>query len=153
MGNVDTSQYQGFLIGQIIAAVVGTILLIADDFAGYFVGGYYVRTWAYISFGSTIPATLIILVGIGGLLFALYYAVQSLQAKEDMSPMTLLENTRRSMMGGAFTAALAGIGALVFILTSLDTDEWWLSGGFYGGFFGGLLIAVFAKLMLDKLEV
>ncbi len=152
MGKVDTSQYQGHLIGQIIAAVVGSIMLVADDFAGYYVGGYSVRTWAYINLRSAIPA-FFILIGIGGLVFALYYAVQSLQAKDDMSPMTLIENTKRSMMGGAFTAALAGVGALVFILTSLDTDEWWLGGGFYGAFFGGLLIAVFAKLMLDKIEV
>lgn len=152
MSKVDTSQFQGHLMGQIIAAVVGSILLIFEDFAGYYVGGYSVRTWAYINLGSVIPA-FFILIGIGGLVFALYYAVQSLQAKDDMSPMTLLENTRRSMMGGAFTAALAGVGALVFILTSLDTDDWWLDTGFYGAFFGGLLIAVFAKLMLDKIEV
>ena len=152
MGKVDTSQFQGHLMGQIIAAVVGSLLLIFDDFAGYYFRGYSTETRAYIYLGSTITATLIILVGIAGLAFALYYAVQNLQAKDDMSPMTLIENTRKSMLGGAFTAALAGVGAIAFIITSLDTD-WWLDSGFYGAFFGGLLIAVFAKLMLDKIEV
>ena len=47
----------------------------------------------------------------------------------------------------------SGIGAIIFILTSFDADDWWLAEGFYGAFFGGLLTAVFAKMMFDKIEV
>lgn len=153
MGKVDFSQYQGYLVGQIIAAAVGALLLAVDDFAGFFYGGSYVRTWGYIYLGSGILATFFILLGIGGLLLALYSAINSLQAKEDASPMALVENTRRAMLGGAFTAALAAVGAIAFILGNLDADDWWLDSGFYGAFVGGLFTALFAKLMFDKIEV
>ncbi|MFQ5819914.1 MAG: hypothetical protein ACE5I5_08020 [Candidatus Heimdallarchaeota archaeon] len=153
MGKVDLSQFQGFLVGQVIAAAVGAITLIAADFAGYYWRGYAIeeRSWVCL-IGCGFGSTLAILVGLAGVGFAIYFAVQSLQAKEDMSPMLLKENTRKTMLGGAFTAAYALIGALIWIITNLDTD-WWLGTGFYGAFFGGLITAVFAKMMFDKIEV
>jgi len=153
MGKIDSTQFQGYLIGQIIAAVIGAILLIADDFAGAFYGGSYVRTWIYVCLGCGVLGTIIVLIGIGGLVFAAYSAYLNLQAPDEASSMSFVENARKTMLGAGFTAALAAIGALVFIIGNLDAGDWWFDGGFYGAFFGGIFTVIFAKLMMDKIEI
>jgi len=154
MAKVGTSQFQGYLIGQVIGAAVGALLLVVDDFAGFYYRSGYVDVWGYITLYPISLATILILLGIGGLLQALYAAIQSLQAKDEASPTFLKENARKTMLGAGFTAALAGVGAIIFIISAIINDygDWWFGAGFYGAFIGGLLAALFGKMMYDQIE-
>jgi hypothetical protein len=149
---MDTSKYQGYLVGQVIASSIGALLLAIDDFSGYYYYDYYnkIETWGYIYLGSGVLGSILILAGIGGLLYALKASIQSLQAK-DATPALIRENAEKSIQGAGFTAGLALVGAVVFVFSSLET-EWWLDAGFYGAFVGGLLTVFLGREILKRLE-
>lgn len=153
MNDYDVSKFQGYLVGQVIASSIGALLLALEDFSGFYFRNDYLHTetYGYIYLGSGLLSSVLILLGIGGLLIALKAAVESLKAKENASIDLIRENAMRSIQGAGFTAALAAVGALIFILSSLDT-EWWLDGGFYGAFIGGLLTYYFGKQILENIE-
>ncbi len=153
---IDTSKIQGYLVGQVIVSVVGALLLLIGDFAGFYYSNYYIRsqTWGDIYFGSGFLATMLIIIGAGGLLFSLFFAVKTLRLKNKVSISLVKKNVKKSIIGGIFTAGLAGIGGLVFIISNVidETEEWWLDSGFYGAFIGGLLVAFFGIAILNKVK-
>ncbi len=153
---INTSRIRGYLVGQVIASFIGALLLLIDDFAGYYYSNYYIRshTWGDIYFGSGFLATTLIIIGAGGLLFSLFFAVKTLKLKNEASISLIKKNVKKSIMGGIFTAGLAWIGGLVFIITNVidETEEWWLDLGFYGAFIGGLLVAFFGIVILNKVK-
>ena len=152
---VDSSQFQGYLVGQVIAASVGALLLALEDFSGFYYGNYYlgIETYGYIYLGSGFLATILILMGLAGLLISLRAAIQSLQAKDNATLELLEHNARTSMKAAGFTVLLSGLGAIVFAISSiLDETDWWLDGGFYGAFIGGLLTIFFSKLIIDRIN-
>ena len=142
--------WQGYLVGQVIASSSGALLLAVEDFSGFYYRDEYAHVYGYVYLGSGFLPTVLILLGIGGLLFALQAAVRNLKAKEGESTALFKENTIKSIQGAAFTAILAAVGAIVFIVSSIDT-EWWLDGGFYGAFIGGLLTYYFGKQILENI--
>lgn len=155
MDKIDSSQFQGLLVGQVIAASVGAILLALEDFGGFYYGNYYlgIETYGYIYLGSGFLATILILMGLAGLLISLRAALQSLRAKDNATIVLLEHNARTSMKAAGFTVLLSGLGAIIFAISStLDETEWWLDGGFYGAFIGGLLIILFSKLIIDRIN-
>ncbi len=87
MEKVEVSQFQGLLVGQIIASAVGALLLAVSDFGGYYYMNYYagIRVWGYIYLGSGILASVMILAGMAGLLVALMAAADSLKAKGNLT--------------------------------------------------------------------
>ena len=150
MEKVNASQFQGLLVGQIIASAVGALLLAISDFGGYYYMNYYagIRVWGYIYLGSGILASVLILAGMAGFLVALMAAVDNLKAKENLTAELLMKNARRSIMAAGFTAALATLGAIFFAVTSMsEGTDWWLDSGFYGAFIGGLLTVFFGKMI------
>ena len=142
--------WQGYLVGQVIASSSGALLLAVENFGGFYYRDDYAHVYGYVYLGSGFLPTILILLGIGGLLFALAAAVRNLKAKEGESAALFKENTMKSIQGAGFTAILAAVGAVVFIVSSIDT-EWWLDGGFYGAFIGGLLTYYFGKQMLENI--
>ena len=83
---------------------------------------------------------------------ALMAIVNSLNAKENLTADLLRQNTLKSIKGAGFTVSLAALGAIVFAIDSMiEETDWWLSGGFYGAFIGGLLTVYFGKLILKRL--
>lgn len=156
MEKIDTSKIQGYLVGQVIASFVGALLLLVSDFAGYYYSNYYIRTqtWGDIYLGSGFLATVLILIGAGGLLLSLFFAVKTLRLKNEVSISLVKKNAKISIIGGIFTTGLAGIGGLVFIIVNIidETEEWWLDAGFYGAFIGGLLVIFFGKMILNKIK-
>lgn len=155
MDKVDSSQFQGYLVGQVIAASVGALLLALEDFSGFYYGNYYlgIETYGYIYLGSGFLDTILILMGLAGLLISLRAAIQSLQAKDNATLELLEHNARTSMKAAGFTVLLSGLGAIVFAISSiLDETDWWLDGGFYGAFIGGLLTIFFSKLIIDRIN-
>lgn len=87
MEKIEVSQFQGLLVGQIIASAVGALMLAVSDFGGYYYMNYYawIRVWGYIYLGSGILASVLILAGMAGLLVALMAAVDSLKAKGNLT--------------------------------------------------------------------
>lgn len=155
MDKVDSSQFQGYLVGQVIAASVGALLLALEDFGGFYSRNYYlgVETYGYIYLGSGVLTTVLILMGLAGLLISFRAAVISLQAKDSATFEMLEHNARTSMKGAGFTVLLSALGAIVFAISStIDEIDWWLDGGFYGAFIGGLLVFFFGKLILDRIN-
>ena len=155
MNKVDSSQFQGYLVGQVIVTSVGALLLALEDFGGFYYGNYYmgIETYGYIFLGSGFLSTILILMGLAGLLISLRAAINSLKAKDSATLELLEHNARTSMKGAGFTVVLAGLGAIVFAISSIiDETEWWLDGGFYGAFIGGLLTILFSKLMIDRIN-
>jgi hypothetical protein len=160
MDRFNPSQIQGYLVGQVIAASVGVLLLLVGDFGGFsYYDRYYGWRTGYVFIGSEYPgfvvrflSTIVILLAVGGLLVALQASIKSIQAKE-ASPRSLEENAIKAVKGGGFAAAVAFLGAVVFALFStLQEMEWWLDSGFYGAFLGGLLTVFFGKTILNKIK-
>lgn len=151
MEMAEGSQFQGYLVGQVIASSVGVLLLVLEDFAGFYYYDFYnhIAVYGYIYLGSGVLPTILTLLGVGGLLVALQASIKSLQTR-DASPALLKENAQKSIKGAGFTAALTFVSAVVFILSSYETD-WWLGSGFYGAFAGGLLTVFFGRQILDKM--
>lgn len=156
MKKIRISQIHGYLVGQAILAFIGALLLLVDDFAGYYYRDYYnhIDVWGDIYLGSDFLGSVLILIGIGSLSFSLYFAVKTLRLKNEVPVSLVKENVKKSIKGGIFAAGLAGISALIFIISNVieQTQEWWLDSGFYGAFIGGLLVAYFGKMIIDSID-
>jgi hypothetical protein len=148
MDKFDTSQVQGYLVGQVIAALVGILMLLLDDFGGFYYRDYYNRIdfYGYIYLGSGVLATILILLGVGGLLVALQSTLRVLKAKEPLVEQVRHE-IQRGIRGAGFTVALAAIGAVALLVGNLE-NEWWFewvtlktSGGSTLDFTGPFLAA------------
>lgn len=135
-----------------VLAAVGAIMLVFMDFGGYYYrDGYnHIDVWGYVFFGSGMIPTALIFLGVGGLAIAFSNAMRIIKTKK-MSTKEIKGRLRLSKYGAMFTAVLSGLSAIVFIATSLDTD-WWLDGGFYGAFLGGLFITSVIKLMENHIK-
>lgn len=154
MEKFDASQFQSLLVGQFAASATGAILLALADFGGFYYMNYYAgfEVWGYIYLGSGFLVSIPILAGLAGLVVALMAIVNSLNAKENLTADLLRQNTLKSIKGAGFTVSLAALGAIVFAIDSMiEETDWWLSGGFYGAFIGGLLTVYFGKLILKRL--
>ena len=154
MEKFDASQFQSLLVGQFAASATGAILLALADFGGFYYMNYYAgfEVWGYIYLGSGFLVSIPILAGLAGLVVALMAIVNSLNAKENLTADLLRQQTLKSIKGAGFTVSLAALGAIVFAIDSMiEETDWWLSGGFYGAFIGGLLTVYFGKLILKRL--
>lgn len=153
---MDISKIKTYLFGQVLVAFIGALLLLLDDFAGFYYRDYYnhIDVWGYIYLGSGFLGSVLILIGVGGLLFSLYFAVKTLRLKGKASISEIKKNTRNSIKGGMLTAGLAIISGLIFVIDNVieGTQEWWLDSGFYGALISGLLIVFFGKIILNKIN-
>jgi len=147
------NEANSFLIGQIIVAVIGALVLLVNDFAGYYYNDAYngIQVWGYVSIGSGFFTTTLIILGAGLLLYPAYSAYKILKAKE-ISKNELIKHAKTSFKFGIFAVAISTIGALIFVITNVinETQEWWLGSGFYAIFIAGVLISFLGKIMRDK---
>jgi hypothetical protein len=132
---------------QAFALAIALILLILFDFAGAFYGSsstyrsgsrYDVSTdrydpvyrttyqseFEFVRLGSGVINTVMILLGIGALLYALKNSIKG--------------DVKKANKGAKFAVGLAVVGAVMFVITYGDATDWWFDAGFYGTFFGGL---------------
>lgn len=153
MEKIDISQFQGFLVGQVITAFIGTVMLATGDFAGYYYMNYYsgYESYGYIYLGSGFLTTILILSGMAGLVISLHAAIKSL--KENATGEQLKQNARRTIVCAGYTTILAALGGFIFAISNiLDETDWWLDFGFYGAFVGGLLTVFFGKQIYDRVK-
>lgn len=151
-GEVDVTPFQGLLVGQIIVAAVGALLLAIDDFAGFYYREAGADVYGYVYFGSGVLAGIFIGVAIAALLAALVIPVRILQKKYGtLAEVKAAAGT--AMRAAAGAAGLALLGGIVFAIDStIDDSDWWFDAGFYGALLGGLLAAFFAKKVRDGIE-
>ena len=141
---MDSSGYKKI---QTIALAIALVLLILFDFAGAYYGSSstyrtgsrydvstdrynpvyqtkYSQEFEFVCLGSGIINSVMILLGIGALLFALNASIKG--------------DVKKANKGAKFAVGLAIVGAIMFIITYGDATDWWFDAGFYGTFFGGL---------------
>ena len=125
-----------------ITSVVGGILLLFTEFAGfsyysYYAGGGYV---GWIGPHLDDPLSIILFLVPAGCLF--YGAYISYLGFSDQPVSFDLIN--RAFLLTAGVLAVVVVGALIFVIDEIASDEWWwFDAGFYGGFIGSLLSTIF----------
>jgi len=156
MSKMDKSNINKLLLGQMVMGAIGILSLLLADFGGYsyrYVWGdvylyeYYYLT-RYYSLTSDLLSTILILIGVAGLLFAIYFTTKNYRTKGVMPPDYFRGNARKSILGGVFTTVLAIIGALLIF----SGEDAFLGTGFYGAFFGGLITVITGWQIQRKIE-
>ena len=153
---MDSSDYKKI---QTFALAIALILLILFDFAGAYYGSSqtyrtgsrydvstdrydpvyqtkYSQEFEFVRLGSGVINTVMILLGIGALLYALNASIKG--------------DAKKANRGAKFAVGLAVLGAILFVITYGDATDWWFDAGFYGVFFGGL-IAIYSGNKAIKL--
>jgi len=155
MDKFDSSQFKGYLLVQAVASGIGFLLLAVADFGGFYYRDYYYHTdnYGYFYLGSDILTTVLILIGLAGLLISLIATIRSLLAKDNITPEMLEYNSRKASTYAGFTAFLSIISAIILgISFTIDGLVWWWGPGFYGSFIGGFLTVFLSKKILEKLN-
>jgi hypothetical protein len=84
----------------------------------------YSQEYEFVRLGSGVINSVMILLGIGALLYALNASIKG--------------DAKKANKGAKFAVGLATIGAIMFVVSYGDATDWWFDAGFYGTFFGGL---------------
>lgn len=118
--------------GAIFGSVVGGILLLAFDFAGWNSSNYYLGVFSYGWIWIDSPSGFLALGTFAALLF--YVAYQSYNGTKGTLDDQKLDQIYK-ISRGTFVAILA-CGLLFIIIISFEDVWWWLDTGFYGGAIG-----------------
>lgn len=150
---MDNNPASPFFVGALITSVVGAVLLLATDFAGWYAayggGGIRVQEWGNI--GLLTPYFPLIAVLSSTLIYCAYVSFTALRNPDEMPDAVAID---RAYKGAVAVFATVLVGALVFIAIILmdEPDDWWLDSGFYGGMIGSLLTAILLRLGLTRLS-
>lgn len=147
---MTNNQNLSYFIGALIFSLIGGILLLAMDFAGWYAYNYYagVRIWSYIGLNE-LPSGLIFLIPAIFLFYCTYLSLKALQ-NTDKPPNK--KTIRLGFLLSLIVFLLALFGGIIFILTLEDVTDWWFDGAFYGGLFGGLFTSVFLYFVLKNIS-
>jgi hypothetical protein len=137
-----------YYVGALITSVLGGILLVVTDFAGWDGSNYYLgiyeEGWVGIDAGG--PLAILIF---GGLAAALFYST-GLSVFTLMNQDSTLDRKwfQLGILLAIAVAIISLIGGLYFVVSMLsdEPEDWWLDAGFFGGVIGGALTAVFLYL-------
>ncbi len=142
-------QNLSYYVGALITSLIGGILLLATDFAGWTAYNYYagVRSWGWVGLGE-FPIGILFLIPA---FFLFYCSVISLLALKDINKSPSKKSIRLAIILSLVVFLLALIGGIVFILTLEDVSDWWLGEAFYGGLLGGLLTSIFLYFAMKNI--
>ena len=141
-----------FFIGSLITSVVGSIMLLADDFGGWYYqisyGGTQVDRYGSVGLWSVYFPVILVLAGV--LLYGTYVSYLGLRPG---SPAPSRNIVRRAYLGavGVFVVMIMAALAFNLIMVAQDLEDWWLDAGFYGGIIGAGLSALLLRLGLKLL--
>jgi len=147
---MTNNQNLSYYVVSLVFSLIGGILLLATDFAGWYAYNYYagVRIWSYIGFNE-LPSGLVFLIPA---IFLFYCTFISLKALQNTNRTPNKKSIRIGFFLSFFVFILALIGGIIFILTLEDVTDWWFDAAFYGGLFGGLLTSVFLYFALKNID-
>jgi len=138
-------------VGSLITSVVGAILLIFEDFAGWYNYGYYVESWGYVGLYAETPLTAFVIILVAASLF--YCSFISLQGLRTPSKVSK-QKVKLGLILSIFALVIVLLGATAFIVTILEDEpsDWWFDAGFYGGFLGSALTATLFFFQYKSME-
>ena len=146
MSNVRSRPY---FVGALITSVVGAIMLLAADFAGWEYEAAYGDQTLYRagSIGLIGPYFVVIAAFAGLLFYAAFVSYQHMRSGDAPVGLQRLQLAFFAAVLASLASFIAGILFLVVIAIK-DPGDWWLDLGFYGGVIGGALAAIFLRLAL-----
>ena len=149
---MKSDNINAFFVGSLIASVVGAVMLLADDFGGWYFQISYagVPLDRYGEVGLFSVYFPVVAVLAAAMLYSGYVSYVVLRSDDSGPSATLVRRAYNSSVAAfGATAALALIFAI--IMSTQDVEDWWLGGGFYGAAVGSVLSAVLLKLGLNKI--
>lgn len=147
----QVQQINNYYIIAFIFSLLGGLILLFSTF-GWWYNYYYssgVREWGYVYFRFDQPLSVLI---IGGtvlcMLFGTYVSFLGFRGS--------LESIKNdyvtyALITLAVAFAIVVVGAIVFVISVIGSDEWGLDWGFYGGFIGsGVSLLMFYLIRMKK---
>jgi predicted RNA-binding Zn-ribbon protein involved in translation (DUF1610 family) len=135
----------------LVFSFLGALLLVFDDFGGWYSStgtgyGGYIREWGWINAWGFAAVVII------PLAVALFYcSFISLQGLRSSVPIAK-KHVRRGFFVALLVLVVVVVGGLALIAATWEAAENWLDLGFYGGFFGSLITAIFFGVELRKMD-
>ena len=131
--------------GSLIATVIGALLLLGLDFAGWYERNQAFESWSYVGLFTGLLAFLLVGGTAALLLFGAYVSYRGLRPGASPPPPELV---RYAFLASLAALAVVILGGLYFVASMLtdEPEDWWFDGGFYGGLIGSGLAAVFFHL-------
>lgn len=142
-----TDPHQAKLIGVVVAAGLGVLMILFGDFGGWYHTDVYWDSWLeyYATDASsgyvhmfTSPLAFLLL---GGAIAGLVLAGLAAMARLGWVPIPPHRLDRAGFAGGAASAAIAVFGAIIFFALAWEADEVWLDTAFFGAIGAGALTA------------
>jgi len=135
-------------VGSIISSLIAAMLLLLEDFAGWYNYSSYAEIWGWVGFSLNRPVSLLVFGAAAVILFFCTY-VSYLKLSSKPVPVGWV---KKAFYGSAGVTALSVIGGVYFIVDMMITDptDWWLGPAFYAGIIGGGLTALFFHLALNE---
>ena len=147
---MSNNQNLNYYVGSLIVSLIGGILLLFTDFAGWYVYNYYagVRSWGWVGAGE-FPFGVLFLVPA---IFLFYCSGISFLALKNTNKPPSKNSIQLGFKLSFVVFILALIGGILFVLTVGDVNEWWFGEAFYGGLLGGGLTSLFLHLALKNIN-
>lgn len=134
----------------LIFSFLGALLLIVDDFGGWYSStgtGYgYIREWGWINIWGF--AAVVILPLVVALFYCTFISLQAVRSKVPIAK----KHVRRGFFVALLVFVVVTVGGFALIAATWEAAENWLDLGFYGSFIGSLVTAIFFGVELRKLD-
>ena len=132
-----------FAIIILIISLVGLILILVTDFAGFYYSGYGVRYSCLFGCEYYTDADLT-----AQIFMIILFIAQIIVAINELLPEKFIPFEKMDFIGLILSSltvffAVIGIGAFGIIRGFIGGYDWWPEAGFYGSFVAGILNAVF----------
>jgi len=134
-----TTDNKSYFIISFIASLLGGVLILLADFAGYYGNYYTYEEWGYIYFslGAPIPSLLMLIVALS-LFFCMYVSFLGFQGDKDLIKNNFLNYAFNLSL---FALIIVLLGGVIFVFAVFDVDDWWFGTGFYGALIGSAVTA------------
>lgn len=131
--------------GSLISTVIGALLLIGLDFAGWYDRNQAVESWGEVGLFAGPLAFLLVGGTAALLLFGAYVSYRALRPGESPPSPEVVRYAYLASLAALAVVILVGLHFVVTMLSD-EPEDWWFGGGFYGGLIGSGLAAVFFHL-------
>ena len=148
-----TQQRNNYFIVGFIFSLIGALLLLFGGF-GWWYNHYYSGVtehgWVGVSLDQPLSSIIIIFVALC-MLYGSYIAFLGFQNK--IEPNLMEKNILRALIASAVALGIVIVGAIIFVLSVIDADQWDFDPGFYGGLIGSAVELLMFYLIQKSLKL